>query len=291
MSGLIQRTCTQCGKDLQIPAELDSFSCVYCGARMHTPAPSGEGEAAAAYYREQILTTVSQHTNMERFVTKSEFVEAFDAYQTATAEIFRRLDIAVACGSLTVEAAAAEFLQQLEPRWGGKKNRQEADKFTIAVFLVPMVRRLALPCSEDYCRALNALWLQRYPKSPFSIGDYDTIVNGFRKKYLGLCFITTAVCLDSGKPDDCPELTAFRAFRDGYLLQCEDGPALIREYYAIAPQIVARIALSEDPGRRYAQIRTEELEPCYADLLAGKLESCKQRYVAMVRRLQQEYLS
>ena len=132
--------------------------------------------------------------------------------------------------------------------------------------------------------------MARYPKSPFYLGTYEELSGGFQKKFLGLCFITTAVCRHSGKPDDCQELTAFRGFRDGYLRACPDGPALIDEYYNIAPGIVLRIELSPDREARYANIRETYLEPCFADIQAGRLRQCKDRYVDMVRNLEQEYL-
>lgn len=81
-----------------------------------------------------------------------------------------------------------------------------------------MVLRQKLPSGREFADTLQAVWVERYPKSPFYVGDYETLAGGFRKKkFLGLCFITTAVCEAEGKPDDCAELTAFRAFRDGYL--------------------------------------------------------------------------
>lgn len=301
--------CPKCGEALQIPSSLKQFSCMYCGARL-TPeelvveaAPQEpvqetvqtDGAAGAAYYRENILRTVADYPGIERELTKNDFVPAFERYSQGTGEIFRQLDLAVAAGAMTLEEAAAEFLDQLEPRWNknGRRNVSalDKDKFVIAIFMVPMVRKMALPISEAYCQILRDQWCSRYPKSPFNLGDYDTIVNGFRKKYLGLCFITTAVCREEGKPDDCAELTAFRAFRDGYLQSCPDGPALIAEYYKIAPCIVARIDLSTEPAARYARIRKEYLGPCYEDIQTGRLAQCKERYVRMVRDLEQEYLS
>lgn len=59
------------------------------------------------------------------------------------------------------------------------------------------------------------------------------------------CFLTTACVEARGLPDDCYELTTLRAFRDGYLRRLPDGEAMIREYYDIAPKIVA--ALQRDP--------------------------------------------
>lgn len=70
----------------------------------------------------------------------------------------------------------------------------------IAIFLVPAIRKLALPTSEDFCDVLQKEWVRRYPKAPFYLGSYEEISTGFRKKILGLCFITTAVCEEEGKP-------------------------------------------------------------------------------------------
>lgn len=298
-------SCPKCGEALQIPASLKQFSCMYCGARL-TPselvteqaadaAVPVDGEPYAAHYREHILSTVAGRAGLERALNRNDYAPAFERYSQEISEIFRQLDQAVAAGALTAEDAATEFLDQLEKRWAGSGRRRSAvleqDKFIIAIFLVPVVRKLALPVSETYCQSLRNQWCRRYPKSPFTLGDYDGIMNGFRKKYLGLCFITTAVCLEEGKPDDCPELTAFRSFRDGYLRSCPDGPALIEEYYRIAPAIAARIALSAGHAERYAALRRDYLAPCYADIQAGRLAQCKDRYVAMVRALEKEYLS
>lgn len=148
------------------------------------------------------------------------------------------------------------------------------------------------PSGREFADTLQAVWVERYPKSPFYVGDYETLVGGFRKKkFLGLCFITTAVCESEGKPDDCAELTAFRAFRDGYLKAQPDGTALIEEYYRIAPTIVMCIDVCGDRDARYAAIRKQYLQPCYNALQAGDLAGCKTKYVRMVRDLEREYLS
>lgn len=296
--------CPKCGASLQIPASLKQFSCMYCGARLTpeelvtepaaAPVSPVDGEACAAYYRENILSAVASHEGLERAFTKADYEPAFTQYSLSIGELVRQLDQAAAAGSLTADAAAAEFLNQLERRWAERGRRRaaimERDKFIIAIFLVPAIRKMTLAVSEPYCQSLQSQWCRRYPKSPFSLGDYDDIVNGFRKKYMGLCFITTAVCMAEGKPDNCPELTAFRSFRDGYLRSCPDGPALIEEYYQTAPGIAARIELSPNRAERYAAIRRDYLTPCYADIQAGRLAQCKDRYVKMVRALEMEYL-
>ena len=45
-----------------------------------------------------------------------------------------------------------------------------------------------------------------------------------------MCFITSAVCLSSGKPDDCEELRVMRTFRDMWLRKQPFGEAEIDDY-------------------------------------------------------------
>ena len=147
------------------------------------------------------------------------FFEAFETYETGCAPVIQELARGVAPERQTqlLGRAAAAMLDELEAGWQ-KKGDMEDEKIVLAIFFVPMVRKQQLPISEEFVTILQKQWVERYPKSPFYLGDYESISGGFRKKFLGLCFITTAVCQELGKPDDCEELTAFRAFRDGYLL-------------------------------------------------------------------------
>ena len=88
---------------------------------------------------------------------------------------------------------------------------------------------------------------------------------------------------------DCAELTAFRAFRDGWLRQRPDGPERIAEYYAVAPSIVAGVEYCDDAPARYAEIRSRWLGPCYAALQRGEMERCYDTYRDMVQTLQERY--
>ena len=304
--------CPQCGEELSVPSQLKQFSCMYCGVRLEPSdldvkeaAPVAvvsdeEAQAAAEYYKAHILEVITNHKGIEKQLNKKGYEPAIDAYAAANEQTFNSLNQAWLAGSLTLEDAVTHFIVQLDAKWTqeasgkfGKKKEtlQDVDKFTIAIFLVPMVRRLGLPCADPFCRELNKQWRQRYPKSVWQVGDFDTINAGFKKKILGLCFITTAVCMQEGKADDCAELTAFRGFRDGYLRSCKDGPALIEEYYDVAPSIVLEIERSSDPAACYADIRQKWLEPCFRDIQAGQLRRCKERYTDMVRHLEKEYLS
>ena len=299
---MITVQCTGCGHTLQIPEGLDEFSCLYCGARMTkqnlpAPVPPSEAEAALSYYKDHILDVIRNHLGIEKMVTGKDFDGAFTGYMNANRAVFEQLDLAVRGGVCNVDTASSVFLDQLEQYWENGTDRKqskkfmlETDKFVIAVFLVPMIGELNLSISKSYSEALQKLWCQRHPKAPFYIGTYSDLSKGFQKKILGLCFITTALCRQEGKPDDCAELTAFRAFRDGYLRSCPDGQALIEEYYDIAPGIVLHLDQSCDKDVLYADLKKTYLQPCYEDILAGRFAACKERYVAMVRSLERKYL-
>ncbi len=291
--------CPECGAELQIPQQLTEYSCMYCGARLSDSVPQPLDEASAeeleAVYA-ALISCVTGYPDYNQKITRDLYAPSFDTYRAGCAPVFERLN-AAACTDEQIAAAADRLLDDLAAAWDGEKSktarqhRMTDDKIIVAIFLVPMVRTMELPVSEPFCKALQEKWCERYPKDPFYLGTYDAIAGGFRKKFLGLCFITTAVCQSRGLPDDCAELTAFRAFRDGYLRTCPDGAALIDEYYNIAPGIVACIDICGDRDARYDAIRTDYLDPCYRDLQAGKLEDCKNRYVRMVRALEKEYLS
>ena len=295
--------CPKCGKALTIPADLQDFSCLYCGERLSKEAfvpkvASEEGPEAKAFFESHILQVITDHIGIDKKVTNAEYVEAFAQYKTKIEPAFQKLDLAVAAGLLTEEDAANLLLDKLELYWQEDKTRKmrkntmiDTDKCVIAVFLVPAVREMKLAVSESFCEQLQKNWCKRHPKSPFYLGTYDEMTAGFQKKLLGLCFITTAVCKQEGKPDDCEELTAFRAFRDGYLSSCPDGSALIREYYNIAPGIVLHIDLDRNRDQIYQHLRDTYLQPCYEDIRNGRLQQCKERYTAMVRCLERRYLS
>lgn len=306
MQEFLSGKCPQCAHDLKVPAELTKFSCMYCGARL-TPdelvtdaqIPSADAAAAEAFDDAiaRLAGCVTNYRGFQKKITRNDFVSTFSEYEAGCAGVIELLNTGVCAGGereALLAQAAARMLDDLAQSWReNAKNRhqQDDDKIIVAIFFVPLVRKLQLPVSEAFAAELQRQWVARYPKSPFYLGDYDSIANGFRKKLLGLCFITTAVCQAEGKSDDCEELTAFRAFRDGYLRDCPDGAALIDEYYNIAPGIVRCIELCSDAEASYAAIRQTYLAPCYDDIQNGRLASCKRRYVRMVRELEQRYLS
>ena len=100
------------------------------------------------------------------------------------------------------------------------------------------------------------------------------------------CFLTTAIVERRGEADDGPTLTALRAFRDGWMAQHPDGPALVRDYYDIAPRIVAAIP-DDHVDWTWIGDRIDEAVTC---LGRDDPEGAFAVYTAMVRRLKAIWL-
>ena len=308
MAETIKGTCPHCGKPLEIPAELEEFSCMYCGERMRTAvllAPARRAECSPEdrqYLREKLAAAANNYPDYHKRLGKQEFFPAFETYETENRAVFERLE---ACAP-EQPSECREYLRevctellddidahmQADPRWEKKTRRSEVffeQKVVLAIFLTTCVRKLELRVAEPFCRMLNDLWLERYPKEPWKPGNYETLIGGFKR--FKFCFITTATCLSEGKPDDCAELTAFRAFRDGWLRAQPQGEAMIAEYYAIAPAIVACVEYCDDSAACYREIRERWLAPCYVALQNAQPEACFAQYTDMVATLKARYLN
>jgi len=292
--------CKGCGRTIEIPEELDSFACMYCGEKM----TMADFAAADNDYAERVAFCLLEHRDLRAAFGKTSYEELFTDYARQCRAPFDRLNAFILTNPASrdgvLRRTAERFMDDVEDAWQRDKrwpshmkrdNMIDEDRFVIAVYMMPMILHLGLQCSEPVANAIRDEWLRRYPKYPFYIGNFEEINGGFRKKFLGLCFITTAVCEAEGKADNCRELTVLRGFRDGYLAAQPDGPALIAEYYEKAPVIVTLIDLLGDREKRYAAIRDEYILPCVEDAEAGRNERCRDRYVTMMRRLEKQYLA
>lgn len=103
------------------------------------------------------------------------------------------------------------------------------------------------------------------------------------------CFITTAVCLSLGKPDNCEELSVMRSFRDEWLSKQPDGEDLIIDYYNTAPGIVKRIDHEADRKNIYKAIYEDYILPCINHAKTKDYAESKRIYVNMVNSLKARY--
>lgn len=296
----VELICRSCGKTIQIPEDLTSFSCVYCGEKMTMeemcPKQTGECDPEdRAFVLEHMIDAIADHPDFFKNFDRKKYEAYFDSFSKDIRPVYEAMDRCVAAGGRDLLAEfVGRFLDDREAYHQKNKLykvRKGAllfeSKLLIALFLVPAVRFMELSVSEPFAEKLHEEFLKRYPNDGFELSTYEDIASGFRKKKL--CFITTAVCEFEGKPDDCSELQAFRTFRDGWLSQTEEGRDLVEEYYRIAPSVVSVIDICDDRAAVYGAIRRDYLQPCYDALGRHDYAACKQTYVRMVRDLQKRY--
>ena len=105
------------------------------------------------------------------------------------------------------------------------------------------------------------------------------------------CFLTSACTAARGLPDDCRELTALRAFRDGYMQTLPEGKRDIQEYYRCAPVIVAAIDSLPDAKMIWERVYSELVLPCVEMIDSGRYHEAYTAYKSYTKSLQEAYSS
>lgn len=305
MAEMIARSCPYCGKELQVPSDLEEFSCLYCGERIKLEKeeilpPLEDLEGTVADLRVRLLGAVTRYPDMYKKLGKKDFFVTFENYENDNRRLLKEVDLLIRRHPEGESCAAEQLCQNLmddldqhmegDKRWARKSQRSNVIfeiKVVLAIFLTPLVRKMKLKTAELFRDTLHRCWMERHPKDEWTPGDYDILVSGYKKRKW--CYITTATCLHEGKSDRCPELQSFRAFRDGWLTQ-QGGEALIAEYYEKAPAIVACIELCDNADACYSRIRETWLKDCYEALQQGRYAYCLDRYTQMVQALERRYL-
>lgn len=298
--------CPGCQHTITVPGELEVFSCLYCGRRL-TPAEllSSRPEGLPQEQRQQLRQRLAQELpdavchepDTLKYMTRAAYPSRFAAYLERYQELFSLIP-RLFCApdpdgmqSLAREVVEAIDHMAAETHRGltTKSSLLEEAKFTLCLLTIPAIRSMESAACEELSRALQAAWVEKYPKNPFRLATREEILAGFQPRKL--CYITTAVCQQAGKPDDCRELTAFRAFRDDYLARLPGGEALIARYYDCAPGMVITIDLCCDPGEVYPALWQTWLRPCYEALCAGDYARCQGLYTRMVEELPEKLRS
>ncbi|NLL79151.1 MAG: hypothetical protein GX234_05070 [Clostridiales bacterium] len=168
-----------------------------------------------------------------------------------------------------------------------KENEQLNLNMITVVYVLPAIRAIKEKRAEELSELLCMEWAAAFKGSNIKASDFQSIQGGFKTK---LCYVTTAVCKNLKKPDNCYELRLLKQYRDEYLAQAEGGEELIHNYYDIAPTIVKRIDKDADAEGKYRFIWETYLKPCVELIEAGKNEACRELYVEMVKKLQREYM-
>lgn len=297
-------TCPACGREIQVPGELETFSCVYCGEKLRMAdflrAPVPAEESDRTYAEAHLLDCIRNYPDYFKNFGRKTYVPTFTPYRDGIEPVFRAMDRYICAQPANREDLLEQFVDRFLTDWetyhrqlkgGGKdsvrKKRMFDSKLILAWYTVPAILDLQLSTGGDFTKLLQQRFVERYPENAFLCGTFEEISSGFRKRKL--CFITTAVCQWEGKADDCPELTAFRAFRDGWLSRQPGGPELIAEYYEIAPAIVLGLRYADRESEVCQTLRRDYLGPCYQALQQGNPAACRSRYEQMVQTLKQRY--
>ena len=94
MADMIRGVCPQCGKKLEIPAELEEFSCLYCGARMRTEALRAKPmeERAVEALLAQLPGCITRYPDLHLRIGKKDFFPTFAQYEQDNAPLLQELD-------------------------------------------------------------------------------------------------------------------------------------------------------------------------------------------------------
>lgn len=179
---------------------------------------------------------------------------------------------------------AKEKMEALSKR---EQNKEAIEyNLTMAVYVIPGLshnkNEKLVKIAEKTVERWNAL---EVTSLQLGLSNYEDISGGFRKK---LCFITTAVCDNLNKADDCYELETLRDYRDNYLLDSSEGKELVEEYYDIAPALVFILNMQNDKTI-YEKLYKDYIVPCISLIEDNKLDECKDTYKKMVNHMKREY--
>lgn len=118
---------------------------------------------------------------MQHF-NRTEYPAYFRRYRGLVAPYFARLERESISGEVTA------LLDGLERMWAGhwwkfrREAAQEDDKQLLLLFLAPAAMDLGTEVSVAFAETLAAQWNERYPHSPFKVGTFAAIQDGFRWK-------------------------------------------------------------------------------------------------------------
>lgn len=310
--------CPHCKEEMQAPANRESILCMFCGEKIDMEKMQAETAERqiedipdavdeAAKKREENLQFVLGHVGAVcreykekvKAFKKDSYSGLFEnhkqenyAFYTSIRQILDSTEDRVVldysyrqiAGAFIEEQKAA--LEQIKKK-NDKFSMQMDKNMFMVIYVLPSIKEIRNGKADELAEVICGEWRKAFKDSNISAADYDSIAQGFKRK---LCYVTTAVCRNLNKGEDCEELRMIKDFRDGYLSSTKEGLALIDEYYDIAPTLVKRIAKDADAHEKYVWLWNTYLAPCVAYIKNGQPEDCKETYCAMMEVLRKEYM-
>ncbi len=196
----VTRICKSCGREIQVPSELPSFSCVYCGTKLsmadYAVSACPSDPADLAYVEAHLLDCVRDFPDAFKQFNRKKYEPFYQTYQGAVAPVFEAMDRWVCAHPGDRQALLAGFVEQFMDQWESfhqnhpkarsKRAREKmafSNKLTLAWFTVPAIRGLGLSVSEDFPRLLRDRFRDAYPDNGFELATFEEIRGGFRKRF------------------------------------------------------------------------------------------------------------
>lgn len=310
--------CPHCREEMRAPVDRDSILCMFCGEKIDMKAAREETAKegvkeipdtadAAVQKRQENLQFVLGHAGAVcrdyrekvKAFKKDSYPGLFEnhrqenyAFYASIKQILSSTANVEELDSICRQIAGA-FIKDQEQAL--EQIRKKNDKFSmqmdknmfIVIYVLPSIKELKDSKADRLADVICGEWRKAFKDSNISASDYDSIMQGFKRK---LCYVTTAVCRNLNKGEECEELRLIKDFRDGYLASTDEGRDLIDEYYDIAPTLVKRIAKDARAHEKYVWLWNTYLAPCVACIKSGQPESCRETYCAMMEVLRKEYM-
>lgn len=246
----------------------------------------GACSALAELYSDEIDNFVAEYG-----IASAELQKRLDEYVYFTKTAFEagEYNIGILYSALYLYGFYGRVKKDVQKAWCILKEGVDAGNLICMCGMLNNVFDGSMPFYED------VEWLKQIidtlEDEEMDVSDYRVQYQRFcdKRQKKGGCYITTAICQQNGKPDNCYELQMFRRFRDEWLEKQPDGKNLIQEYYQTAPGIVEAIDKQPNSFAIYKNIENTYLKPCLKYIEEGRLEQCKSLYSEMVRKYQEYF--
>lgn len=249
--------------------------------------------------KEQLPKLITENMHLIHNFKADLYKKSFDELFQANRALFTQIDALYMNQNSDVEKEqfvkeiAKDFVSKVKVYFEAnvKKSKQDTSildyNMVMSSFVIPCIMEYRAESTEALTDALLTEWNAAFTKYRIQKGTFADIDGAFKRK---LCYITTAVCDNLQKADDCYELTTLRAFRDNYMMHSENGKGLVKEYYETAPALVMRMNQFKESRQIYQEIYNRYIKPCISYIEQNQYEKCEKMYINMVHTLEQQYI-
>ena len=246
--------------------------------------------------KQKLIDLFLDASNSQSKFRRKLYEDAFKTYYEKHKEVFD--EIIKMCEEAEDEDSVIEELAAIIPEYAHEKlnqirgkRKRDSEILNYNLDMITYVFPAIAYGKNEHCIKLADKILEKWNQPPIETKiqwtTYEKLKGGFKTR---LCYITTAVCESQNKADDCYELKLLRDYRDSYLMNSEEGKAVVEEYYDIAPTIVSRINNKDNSKKIYEEIYDKYISDCIHLLEEDKKEECQEVYTGMVEELRKEYL-